>query len=83
MGLGATATTVLAGGHADLYASTDGGATFAAVPDLAVSDVHAVGAAGGRVYLGSRPGVGRRRRDVQPGRHGATAVHGVDLGRSR
>ncbi|NHA01286.1 hypothetical protein G5V59_19405 [Nocardioides sp. W3-2-3] len=43
----------LAGGHAGLYRSTDGGDTFAAVEGLPISDVHALGASGSRVYLGS------------------------------
>lgn len=47
---------ILAGGHAGLYRSTDG-STFAVVPGLPTSDVHALGAADERVYLGSPAGV--------------------------
>ncbi|TQL68882.1 hypothetical protein FB381_2781 [Nocardioides albertanoniae] len=47
---------ILAGGHAGLYRSSDG-STFAAVPGLPLSDVHALGAADERVYLGSPAGV--------------------------
>lgn len=47
------AGSVLAAGHAGLYESTDDGATFVAVANLPVSDVHAVGAYRGRVYLAS------------------------------
>lgn len=53
MGWASSGGDLLAGGHAGLYRSRDDGLTFAAVPDLAVSDVHALGAAGERVYLGT------------------------------
>lgn len=53
MGWAQSGSTLLAGGHAGLYASTDGGSTFSAVPNLPVSDVHALGARGATVYLAS------------------------------
>lgn len=53
MGWASSGATILAGGHAGLYISHDNGSTFARSPDLAVSDVHALGASGERVYLGS------------------------------
>ena len=46
-------TTLLAGGHAGLYASTDDGSTFSSVAGLPVSDVHGLGAAGDTVYVAS------------------------------
>lgn len=48
-----TGSLVLAGGHAGLYRSTDDGSTFVEAPGLAVSDVHALGAAGDTVYVAS------------------------------
>ena len=53
MALAASGKTVLAGGHAGLYSSTDDGTTFSQVARLPVSDVHAVGASDQRVYLAS------------------------------
>jgi hypothetical protein len=44
---------VLAGGHGGLYASSDDGDSFTRVPDVPVSDVHGVGAAGEVVYVAS------------------------------
>lgn len=49
----ASGQTVLAGGHAGLYSSTDDGTTFSQVARLPVSDVHALGASDQRVYLAS------------------------------
>jgi hypothetical protein len=45
--------SLLAGGHGGLYRSLDNGSTFDVVRDLPVSDVHAVGAVGERVYVAS------------------------------
>lgn len=45
--------SLLAGGHGGLYRSLDNGSTFDVVQDLPVSDVHAVGAVGDRVYVAS------------------------------
>jgi hypothetical protein len=45
--------SLLAGGHGGLYRSLDNGSTFEVVQDVPVSDVHAVGAAGERVYIAS------------------------------
>lgn len=57
MGWASGAGQILVGGHGGLYASTDDGATFAAVDtNLPVSDVHALGAAGDTVYLASPQG---------------------------
>lgn len=53
MGWATTASRVFAGGHEGLYASTDGGETFDQVAGVPVSDVHALGASGGTVYLAS------------------------------
>ena len=53
MGWAKSQTTLLAGGHAGLYASTDDGATFSPVPGLPVSDVHGLGASEDTVYLAS------------------------------
>lgn len=53
MGWAASGQTLLAGGHAGLYSSTDDGSTFDPVPGLPISDVHALGASGRRVYIGS------------------------------
>lgn len=58
MGWAQTATELLVGGHGGLYLSTDDGASFnvsTAVPEG--TDVHALGASGGTVYL-STPGQG-------------------------
>ena len=57
MGWAQTDDALLAGGHGGLYRSTDDGSAFAAVGGLPVSDVHALGASGERVYVGS-PEVG-------------------------
>jgi hypothetical protein len=46
-------SAVLAGGHSGLYRSGDSGSTVGRVPGMPVSDVHALGASGQRVYLGS------------------------------
>lgn len=53
MGWASSGATILAGGHTGLYISHDNGSTFAQAPDLPVSDVHAVGASGERVFIGS------------------------------
>lgn len=54
MGWAVTSRGVLAGGHPGLYLSTDGGSTFGKQSGAsAVEDVHALGAAGDRVYLAS------------------------------
>lgn len=54
MGWASTSTTMLVGGHPGLYRSLDGGATFARVTGpAAVPDVHALGGAGGTLYLAS------------------------------
>lgn len=53
MSWAATGSTLLAGGHAGLYSSADGGSTFASVPGLPLQDIHALGASGQRVYIGS------------------------------
>lgn len=53
MGWTLAGTSLLAGGHGGLYRSSDNGSTFDVVENLPVSDVHAVGAVGGRVYVGS------------------------------
>lgn len=53
MGWASTGATILAGGHAGLNISRDNGSTFAQAQDLPVSDVHALGASGERVYIGS------------------------------
>lgn len=53
-----TSKTILAGGHFGLFKSTDKGATFKQIKFYgSASDVHAVGASGKYVYLGS-PQVG-------------------------
>lgn len=53
-----TSKTILAGGHFGLFKSTDKGATFKQIKFYgSTSDVHAVGASGKYVYLGS-PQVG-------------------------
>lgn len=57
MAWAAAGTSILAGGHEGLYRSSDNGSTFTKVPDVAVSDVHSLGAAGDVVYLAS-PQVG-------------------------
>ena len=56
MGWADTGKSLLAGGHAGLYLSTDDGSTFDSVPGLPVSDVHGLGAAGDVVYLASPEG---------------------------
>lgn len=56
MGWAQSDAGLLAGGHAGLYRSRDDGSTFEAVPGLPVRDVHALGAAGKRVYVGSPEG---------------------------
>lgn len=48
-----TGSRILAGGHAGLYSSTDGGKSFDKVAKTPVSDVHALGASGDSVYLAS------------------------------
>ena len=53
MGWAQTGESLLAGGHGGLYRSLDNGSTFAVVDDLPVSDVHALGAFGERVYIAS------------------------------
>lgn len=54
MGWAITPGNVLMGGHPGLYRSTDNGSTFSAVAGAAaVPDVHALGNAGGTVYLAS------------------------------
>ena len=53
MGWAQTGEALLAGGHGGLYRSLDDGSTFAVVDNLPVSDVHALGAVGERVYIGS------------------------------
>lgn len=54
MGWAVTSRGVLAGGHPGLYLSADGGTSFAKQEGAAaVEDVHALGAAGDRVYLAS------------------------------
>lgn len=54
MGWAVTSQVVLAGGHPGLFRSTDGGGSFARVGGAgAVRDVHALGGAGGTVYLAS------------------------------
>ncbi|NYI77059.1 WD40/YVTN/BNR-like repeat-containing protein [Nocardioides panzhihuensis] len=53
MGWAQSGDTVLAGGHAGLYASSDNGATFDTVTGLPVSDVHGLGASGSMVYVAS------------------------------
>ncbi len=54
MGWAVTPDAVLVGGHPGLYRSTDHGKTFSKVTGAAaVDDVHAIGAAGGTVYLAS------------------------------
>ena len=53
MGWALSGQTTLAGGHAGLYSSTDDGSSFSQVPGLPISDVHALGASGQRVYIGS------------------------------
>lgn len=53
MGWAQAGEFVLAGGHGGLYRSLDNGSTFVVVDDLPVSDVHALGAVGERVYIGS------------------------------
>ena len=53
-----TSKTILAGGHFGLFKSTDKGATFKQIKFYgSTSDVHAIGASGNYVYLGS-PQVG-------------------------
>ena len=53
MGWAASGATILAGGHGGLYASGDDGSTFDQIDGLPVSDVHALGASGDKVYLAS------------------------------
>ena len=53
MSWAASGQRILAGGHAGLYGSTDHGSTFTRVAGLPVSDVHALGASGQRIYVGS------------------------------
>lgn len=54
MGWAVTGDAVLVGGHPGLFRSTDDGATFARVTGAGtVPDVHALGGAGGTVYLAS------------------------------
>ena len=57
MGWAQSTTTILAGGHAGLYTSTDGGSTFSSAPVIvsgkAVSDIHGLGASNGVVYVAS------------------------------
>ncbi len=57
MGWAQSGSALFAGGHAGLYRSVDDGETFTAMSGLPMSDVHALGASGERVYLGS-PEVG-------------------------
>ena len=45
--------SILAGGHSGLFISTDGGASFSAVPDFEGVDVHAVGSSERTIYLAS------------------------------
>ena len=53
MGWAQAGETVLAGGHGGLFRSLDNGSTFSVVGGLPVSDVHALGATGKWVYVGS------------------------------
>lgn len=54
MGWARTSDALLAGGHPGLFRSSDGGASFTQLTGSgAVPDVHALGAAGDTVYLGS------------------------------
>lgn len=53
MGWAVSGQTILAGGHAGLDSSTDEGLTFSQVSGLPISDVHALGASGQRVYIAS------------------------------
>ena len=56
MGWAVTERGILAGGHAGLYVSRDGGRTFTPEDALEGVDVHAVGGRGRRVYLASPSG---------------------------
>lgn len=53
MGWAQAGESLLAGGHGGLYRSLDNGSTFTFVDNLPVADVHALGAVGERVYIGS------------------------------
>lgn len=53
MAWAASGKTIFAGGHAGLYNSTDDGSHFAPVAGLPIADVHALGASGRRIYIGS------------------------------